>query len=446
MPQSVKAQRVGIFAEIFQGYDGPPFSIRLWDGLCWHSHPNQAPVCSLVFRSAEGLKSLVARPSEVTLGEAFITKELTVEGDLFSAFPVAEHIFRCPRGRRQQLLLMLAGIFQEMGEWWKKGERNSVERDSLAISYHYDQPVDFYRPWLGESLVYSCGYFQSGADSIDIAQKNKLELICRKLRLAPFDRFLDIGCGWGSLILHAAGEHGAQAHGITLSREQASVASARIEAAQLTGSCKVELLDYRSAPEQLGSFDKIASVGMFEHVGLVNLPLYFRTVYNLLRPGGTFLNHGIACADSAVRRGGTFVDKTVIPFFRDVLKLRRPQGSSFIDRYVFPDGQLVTLSEALQAAESAGFEVRDVESLREHYALTLRHWVEGLQRNAGTVLKLVSETTYRIWLLYMAGSASAFQRGDISVYQTLLCRPERGQSGLPLTRSDWYLSSLHSQN
>lgn len=202
----------------------------------------------------------------------------------------------------------------------------------------------------------------------------------------------------------------------------AALAQCRIDDAKLARRCTVELLDYRNCAHLSGSFDKIASVGMFEHVGPKNLPHYFHTVHKLLRPGGTFLNHGIArSALSPVRK------------------------DSFIDRYVFPDGRLATLSQAVGAAESAGFEVRDVENLREHYELTLRKWVEGLRQNEEELRNYVAEKTYRIWLLYMAGSAAAFRRGDSAVYQILLSRPERGRSGLPLIREDWYSTSTWEQ-
>lgn len=423
---------------LFEGYEGPPFAVRLWDGWRWRLPISSEPVCTVVFRSADALRSLMVRPSEITLGEAFISKEIDVEGDLFSVFAIAEHLFQGPKARRRRILEVLAGACFGVGQWLKQGKAHSTERDRTAISYHYDQPAGFYRPWLGESLAYSCAYFQSEADSIDIAQGNKLELICRKLRLQPCDRFLDIGCGWGSLILHAASRHNVYAQGITLSREQATVAANRIERARLSQNCAVELLDYRNAPGRFAPFDKIASVGMFEHVGLKNLPLYFRTAHKLLKPGGVFLNHGIGRSRSPHRGNASFLERAFVPFLRDVLLFRRPRNSSFIDKYVFPEGELVPISQALGAAESAGFEVRDVENLREHYELTLRCWVDGLQRNSDMLLKQVSEKTYRIWLLYMAGSAAAFRRGDIAVYQALLSRPERGCSQLPLTREDWY--------
>jgi cyclopropane-fatty-acyl-phospholipid synthase len=438
------AQRAKILDVFFERYEGPAFSVRFWDGWSWACERGTEPVCTLVFRSEGALRALLVHPSEITLGEAFVAKEIDVEGDLFAAFDVAEHIFDCPRSQRRRSLEAISGFLLGLGHRLKEGKLHSVERDRAAISYHYDQPVEFYRPWLGESLAYSCAYFESAEDSVDTAQRNKLELICRKLRLQPGERFLDIGCGWGSLILHAASRHNVHAKGITISQTQVDVAAERIKEAQLTRCCDVELLDYRMAPERYSQFDKIASVGMFEHVGLKKLPLYFETVRKLLRPGGAFLNHGIARALSRRNRGTSFLDRAVVPFLRDVLRIRAPRNSSFIGKYVFPDGELVTISQALRTAEGAGFEVRDVENLREHYELTLRCWVEGLQRNADALLKLVPETTYRIWLLYTAGSAAAFKRGDIAVYQTLLSNPECGKSGLPLRREDWYRPSTVS--
>lgn len=432
------SQREKLLGSLFENYQGPTFAIRLWDGWQWQFPQRGIPVCTIVVDSPAALRSLVMNPSEVTLGEAFLRKDIDVEGDLFSVFDVAEHIFHCPKGRRRRILEAVQGVLFGVGEWWKTGRRHSKKRDSNAISYHYDQPVAFYEAWLGRTLAYSCAYFRSPNDTVDQAQTNKLELICQKLRLLPCERFLDIGCGWGSLILHAASRHNVEAHGITISREQAAVAEARIEAAHLTQSCSVSLMDYREAPNNSIPFDKISSIGMFEHVGLQNLPLYFGVARSLLKPGGVFLNHGIARAHTTSDPRASFLDRMVVPFLRNVLQVSRPHRSSFIDKYVFPDGELVTLTQAMRAAESVGFEIRDVENLREHYELTLRCWVDGLQRNADRLLGLVSETTFRIWLLYMAGSAAAFRRGDIAVYQMLLSRLDRGKSNLPLTREDWY--------
>jgi len=373
------------------------------------------PVCTVVVESPQAFQSLVAEPNEITLGEAFIQGGLDIEGDIFSVFSIAEHIFNRPRPLRMQILEKASVASFSLGRWFRQGSRHSLQRDSASISYHYDQPVDFFRPWLGQSLAYSCAYFRNAEDTLDDAQEQKLDLICRKLRLQPLERFLDIGCGWGSLVLHAANKYHVHAQGITLSREQAQEAKRRIEESSLGQRCAVELRDYRESDGTQQPFDKIASVGMFEHVGLKNLRQYFSIVRRLLRPGGVFLNHGITRSYTSATR-----------------------KASFIDRYVFPDGHLVTLSQVLEAAESQGLEVRDVENLREHYELTLRRWVEGLRQNSGTLLKFVSKGTYRIWLLYMAGSAAAFRRGDIAVHQVLFSRLDRGSSQLPLTRQDWY--------
>jgi cyclopropane-fatty-acyl-phospholipid synthase len=391
------------------------FAIRLWDGWNWSSSANSKVECTVVLKSPRVLRTLIAAPSEITLGEAFIREDLDVEGDLFAVFPMAEFLFNRPRSLIHKVAEKLAGMAYGLALLLRRGRVHSLRRDRASISYHYDQPVAFYEPWLGKSMVYSCAYFRSERDSLDQAQAQKLDLICRKLRLAPGERFLDIGCGWGSLLLEAADRCRVVARGITLSREQAETAQRRIDRVGCGQSCQVELRDYRRMNAAELVFDKIASVGMFEHVGLKNLPLYFGTAFRLLKPGGLFLNQGIAHAYASPRR-----------------------QSSFISRYVFPDGRLVTLSEAISAAESQGFEVRDVECLREHHEMTLRRWVEGLRQNATALLQQVSEVTYRIWLLYLAGSAAAFRRGDIGVYQVLLSKPDPGKTRLPLTREDLY--------
>ena len=416
----LRPDRTGLLNRLFQGYDGPAFSIRLWDGWTWSSWPNTSPSFTIVLKTPHALKALIAEPNEVSLGEAFIHCEIDIEGDIFSVFSAAEHLLNRPRTTKQRLAEGAARMATGASRWLRHGFRHSLARDRSSIAYHYDQPVEFFRPWLGETLAYSCAYFRTGDEPLDLAQTQKLEIVCRKLRLQPSDRFLDIGCGWGSLVLHAARAHRAQTLGITLSEQQAKVAQGRITEAAIEGACAVELRDYRDCHHLHESFDKIASVGMVEHVGLRNLSAYFRIAHRLLRPGGVFLNHGI-------------VRSSVAPV----------RASSFVDRHVFPNGKLTTLYDVIHAAERAGFEVRDVENLREHYERTLRHWVRGLERTKNDLLNLVSEKTYRIWLLYMSGSAAAFQRGDITVCQVLLSKPHRGNSHLPLVREDWY--SLSTQ-
>jgi cyclopropane-fatty-acyl-phospholipid synthase len=402
---------------VFAGYAGPPFAIRLWDGRQWSSSPGFAPACTLIVHDPGVLAEVAAAPNEVTLGEAYIHDRIDVEGDLFSAFEVAEHLFSRPRPLLRRWFERAAWASRVLGRRLRLGARNSERRDRSSIAYHYDQPVEFFAPWLGPTLAYSCAYFRTQDQALDAAQVQKLELVCGKLRLQPGERFLDIGCGWGSLPLHAARRHGAQAYGVTLSTRQAETGRRRIAEAGLDDCCTIELRDYRKLDPASEPFDKIASIGMCEHVGLANLPLYFRIARNLLRPGGQMLNHAIARA-------------TLSP----------PRSHSFISHYVFPDGRLVTLPQLLKAAESEGLEIRDVENLREHYEITLRRWVAGLQENAAVLERLVPRTTYRIWLLYTAGCAAAFRRGDIAIYQTLLSRPDRGRSYLPLTREDWYMS------
>jgi cyclopropane-fatty-acyl-phospholipid synthase len=281
------------------------------------------------------------------------------------------------------------------------------------VTYHYDVSNDFYALWLDRSMVYSCAFFKSSEDGLDTAQAQKLDYLCRKLRLRPGDRVLDLGCGWGALLMHAARNYGVHAFGITLSVPQAEFARERIREAGLDDLCKIEVCDYRDLPRQ--EYDKLVSVGMFEHIGAALLPEYFRRAWSLLRPGGVFLNHGIAAS-------ATF----------------RQNGPSFMDKYVFPDGELVPINVTLRAAEACGFEVRDAESLREHYALTLRRWVRRLEGRAPEARSIVGEITYRVWRLYMSGSAHAFANGRLNLYQVLLSKPEDGDSQLPLTRADWY--------
>lgn len=232
----LQSQRAKVFSALFQDYKGPAFAIRMWDGWQWTPMPGGGPACTLAIETPKALAALAAEPNEITLGEAFINRELEIEGDIFAVFPVAEHLLNRPQRLKQQLLETLARTIAGAGRWLKHGSRHSTVRDRSSISYHYNQPVEFFRPWLGESLVYSCAYFRSANDSLDLAQTQKLAMICRKLRLQPGERFLDIGCGWGGLVLYAAGSCRARALGITLSKEQATVAKRRIEEAGLSES------------------------------------------------------------------------------------------------------------------------------------------------------------------------------------------------------------------
>jgi cyclopropane-fatty-acyl-phospholipid synthase len=415
------SRRIHLLNELFRSYAGPAFAVR-FPFCSWYSAASRQATFSLILRSSESFDKLL-QPSETALGEAFISGELDVEGDIYSAFEVAEWLLKRHTGLSTRIMAELYRDCFTALILLTRGRKHSRQRDADAISRHYDLPVAFYEPWLGPTLLYSCAYFRDLGEGLDAAQNEKLDLICRKLNLQPGDRFMDIGCGWGGLAIHAAGRYGAQTRGITISRSQARVAASRIAEARLGDLCFVEYRDYRDASDLPWRFDKLASIGMYEHVGVKKLHNYFRTAFDLLKPGGLFLNSGIVrSADSPRRR------------------------QSFIDQYVFPDGELTTLAEALRAAEEAGFEIRDVESLREHYALTLRRWVRNLQDHASQLLEAVSERTLRTWLLYMAGSAAAFERDDISVYQVLLHRRGQERNAEICTRENWYTSGRSGAN
>jgi cyclopropane-fatty-acyl-phospholipid synthase len=290
---------------------------------------------------------------------------------------------------------------------------------------------DFYALWLDQKMVYSCAYFPTGQEDIHAAQVAKLEYLCRKLRLKPGERLLDIGCGWGALVRHAVEHHGVRALGITLSEEQARLANAMIHQQGLGEHCVVEVRDYRDFPPE-PAFDKIVSVGMVEHVGRAQLKPYFSSVFRLLHPGGLFLNHGITWV-AEPEQGG----------LSRLLPRWDWREGTFMDRYVFPDGDLVSLDMVIAAAESSGFDTRDVENLREHYAMTLRHWIGRLESSAEAIIDLVGERTYRTWRLYMSGCASRFAAGRMALNQVLLAKPEPGgRVSLPLTRADLYVGDL----
>ncbi len=294
--------------------------------------------------------------------------------------------------------------------------KHSRSRDKSSIFYHYDVGNDFYRLFLGKEMVYSCAYFKNRDEDIDKAQRNKLDLICKKLRLKPGERFLDIGSGWGGLIIHAAKNYGVKSLGVTISRNQYDLARERIAAEGLADSCKVELMDYRDIPGN-AVFDKVSSVGMFEHVGIKNLPVYFGKVHELLKEHGLFLNHGITTAKQ-IGKGSA--------------------GMKFINEFVFPDGELAEISRIQKLMEGAGFEIHDVESLRPHYAETLKHWTKSLMDNKSQALEIVDEKKYRTWIIYMAGCSYGFEKGHIGVYQLLAAKRKHGYSHLPLTREDIY--------
>jgi cyclopropane-fatty-acyl-phospholipid synthase len=410
-------------AEVLAGYGSRDFAVRAWDGTVWEADTAQPVRFTLVLQHPGAVRKMFWPPRPYTLGEAYIYDDIDIEGDIHAFFSLTSYLYalrsRLGLGQRlrwfKRLLQLPGGARPRTGRLAARlsGALHSPERDRQAVSYHYDVSNEFYQLWLDRRMIYTCAYFADPSDDIDRAQERKLDYICRKLRLLPGDRLLDIGCGWGGLVMYAAQQYGVHALGITVSRKQVELAQEHIRQAGLQDRCRVEYQDYR---EVTGTFDKLVSVGMFEQIGGEMLPIYFQKAHSLLRPGGVFLNHGISVSGW----------------------VRNQRNQAFSQRYVFPDGELKPIHTTLDAAEQAGLEVRDVESLREHYILTLQSWVRRLEARADEARKLTNETTYRIWRIYMGGAADGFRAARINLYQTLLVKPDRGVSGLPMTRADWY--------
>ncbi|MEO6878388.1 MAG: cyclopropane-fatty-acyl-phospholipid synthase family protein [Gemmatimonadaceae bacterium] len=426
---------------IFQRLFGPPalrhFDIRYWDDSVEHGNA-AVPPFTIVVRRRGALRRMLLPPSELSIVEAFLSGDIDVDGSIEAAATLGDAINARLKAPREAAAIVADALSLPSNDVEpdmritraartveRSGKPHDRARDKASSQYHYDVGNDFYALWLDASMVYSCAYFHSETDTLEAAQTAKLELICRKLRLEPGERLLDVGCGWGALIIHAAKYHGVTALGITLSEQQATLARDRIQAAGLSDRCTVELRDYRDLPAGV-AFDKIASVGMVEHVGVDHLPEYFECLHRALAPGGLLLNHGI------VNDGRARTES-----WKDRFEAKLWRRDAFIDRYVFPDGKLAPYREIIAAGEARGFETRDAESLREHYALTLRAWLARLMRNAEVATALSDARTFRTWRLYMAASAHGFASGRLNVVQTLFAKPDdAGHSMLPLTRVD----------
>ncbi len=395
--------------------------VEMWDGS---SFGRVGGVGTILVRSPDALRRLVWAPGELGLSRAYVASDLDVEGDIVDVVAALRDV--APRNLGVGLLPAAARAAVSSGALGRplppppeeakvRGRRHSKERDAQAISHHYDVGNEFYELVLGPAMTYSCAYFPSADTTLDAAQSAKCELIARKLGLheRPGARLLDVGCGWGTMALHAALHHGTQVVGITISEEQASYARRRVAEAGLEDHVEIRLQDYRDLGGE--QFDAISSIGMFEHVGRARTDEYFCTLRSLLHPHGRLLNHAISSV------GGSRLGR-----------------GSFAGRYVFPDGELLDVGDVVLAMEQAGLEVRDVHSLREHYARTLRSWIANLEASWDRAVQLVGEARARVWHLYMAGSAVGFEDGGISVHQVLGVMPsDDGTSGLPPVRDGW---------
>jgi len=407
------------------GPDGlPGLTVRLWEGTLWPDE--KARAATLVLNRPSALKEMLAGGSEVAVAEAYVQGAFDVEGDIIAACALSEHLAEQTQGwtRTLRVAARLASLpafnnttsVDGFRPAQLPGRRHSQERDRRAIQFHYDLSNDFYALWLDPRMVYSCAYFDAPDTGLEMAQVHKLEHICRKLDLRPGDRLLDIGCGWGALLFHAAKRYDVRAVGVTLSQNQFDWIEQRIEEENLQNRVTVHLLDYRELSEKV-HYDKIASIGMVEHVGGAHLQRYFQKVSGLLKPGGLFLNQGIGFGP----------------------EMRHNEGRSFMLEFVFPDSDLQPIGRMLGEAESGRFEIRDVESLRHHYTKTLRHWLARLEGRHNEAAFLVGEEAYRVWRLYLAGSAHGFLRGYITIYQTLLAKLNGLEfNPMPFTRKAWY--------
>lgn len=405
-----------------------PVEFRAYDGSRWG--PADAPA-TVVVRSPRALRRLVTAPNELGLGRAYVAGEIDIEGDMFAVLALQDRLEDLRVSPAQVLAgLRIIGVRElkplapPPEEARLHGPRHSKARDAAAIAHHYDVSNDFYRIVLGPSMTYSCAVWTDTTTTLEEAQADKYELVSTKLGLEPGMRLLDIGCGWGGMILHAAQHHGVRAVGVTLSRRQAEFAAKRVAEAGLSDRVEVRCLDYRDIGD--GPFDAISSIGMFEHVGWTQLGEYFARCFALLAPGGRFLNHGIS--------EPPYVFTNPVERVTSELRARfgRGLGHDFFNRYVFPDGELHEVGLVVSAIQRAGFEARHVESLREHYALTLRRWVQNLDDGWDDAVREAGEARARVWRLYIAASAVGFETNRIEIHQVLATKSDGGRSGLPL--------------
>jgi cyclopropane-fatty-acyl-phospholipid synthase len=431
LPEGGTAVTVGTLIESLLGSD-LPVGLRAYDGTSIGPPDGGA---TIVIRSPKALARIVQAPGELGFSRAYVAGDLDVEGDIFSVLKLRDAwpgIHLSPHQWLDAARLVgrdgLHRVPPPPEEAHLHGRRHTRQRDRAAISYHYDVSNEFYRLILGPSMTYSCGVWNDASATLEAAQTNKYDLIARKLDLHAGARLLDVGCGWGGMVLRAIEAYQADAVGVTLSTQQQEWAAKTIAERGLTGRAQVRLEDYRDVHD--GPYDAISSIGMFEHVGLSQLKVYFDRLYQLLRPGGRVLNQGIS------RPGHRPGDRqprwpSALPALPDL----RPSGFSrtgFLDRYVFPDGELHEVGAVVSVMQDAGLEVRHVESLREHYALTLRAWVGNLEASWDAAVDAAGAARARVWRLYMAASALNFEAGRTAIHQVLAVKPDGGRSGMAL--------------
>ncbi len=419
--------------EHLRGRLNSPISVRLWDGSLVPLGDNPQPGLEIFISGPGVLGKLLRSPRADTLLRLYARGAIDYRGaDLVTFIETARvrNSRRKAKGLPVSLLakfasafLLVRGEVTDVDHFYggdETGLKRKQQENQDFIQFHYDIGNDFYRLFLDEQMVYSCAYFRDWGESLEQAQINKLDMICRKLQLKPGERMLDIGCGWGALICHAARHYGVEAHGITLSKEQLSLTEERIRRSGLEGRVTAELKDYAHVE---GPFDKISSIGMVEHVGIDNMADYMGKVSSLLPDRGIFLNHGIT-------RPGKLTDKA----FRKMSPERR-----LLAKYIFPGGELDHLGHMVQCMESKGLEVHDVEGWRDHYSLTCRHWCRRLEANREEAIRQVGEEKYRMWTLYLAGCVFALGDGGARIYQTVATRHRaKGLSGMPSTREHLY--------
>jgi cyclopropane-fatty-acyl-phospholipid synthase len=416
-PTAVRTVRV--LTALTSEYPGN-FTVRFWTGETWQPHQGESRF-TLVLRHPGAARAMFWPTNRLGLGEAYIFDDFDLEGDMIAFTDWLRHILLLADGygfwSRLGLLAMLLRLPKRTNprDTSRLGLPEGGEHDRKSIAYSYDLPCEFYRLFLDPAMQYTCAYFADPNDSLETAQQRKLDYICRKLGLAPGQRLVDYGCGWGGLIVHAAKHFGVEAVGVTLSQSQAAAAEASVRSAGLSDRVRVVLGDCREFREPNG-FDKAVSVGMAEHLGTGGLPPYFARVHENLREGGVYLHHCINLRPNT-------------PY---------PRWTAFARKYVFPNGGIVSVLKTLEFAAATGFEVRHVENLREHYVLTLENWVRRLDARREEARRIVGDVSYRIYRLYMAGATMGFRYGTYELQQCLLAKPKGGIVGLPLTRANWY--------